>query len=293
MSNRRDIQFTYNPHNKLVLLDCNFVVDSTNGNGAGIRSLKRSGRIGYVFMNTSAAFTGTSHTSTLIDGIASGTANLAVGMPVQGSGIPALTTIASIVSSGSITLSAATSSSTTGSITYQVQGSPNPAAGYIYVQLQDNYNSYLFGGAGFAAPISGTPINVTTGVTAGLAYIIASLGTTTTAQWNKIGVPANITPAVGVSFIAPVTTTATGTGVIEVPGTNGSGVDHIEVIGDSNQMNSNGAFVAGPNSAISANGSAQGMQFILACYKNGTLTAPANNSTIGLTFGLNNSAQGV
>src|ERR1035437_5544829 len=39
--------------NKPVLIDCNFVVDSTNGNGLGIRSLKGSG-VQQVFMNTSA-----------------------------------------------------------------------------------------------------------------------------------------------------------------------------------------------------------------------------------------------
>lgn len=284
MSNRRDIQFTYTAHNKAGFYDCNFIVDSTNGNGFGARSLNKGGRIEKVYMNTSAAFTGTSHTSTLIDGIASGTSSLVVGMPVQGSGIVAGTTIASIVSSGSITLSAATSSSTTGSITYQAVGNPNPVAGYIFVTLQDNYNTYLGGYSGYVAPVSGTPINVTTGVTAGLAYIIVSLGTTTLAQWQKLGLPSNITPAVGVSFIAPATTTATGTGVIEVPATGGSGIDHIEVIGDANLMNSNGAFVLGLGN---------GMQFVMACYKNGVLTAPANGTVIGLTFELNSSAQGV
>lgn len=295
MSNRRDIQMTYNPHNKLTLLDCSFVVDSTNGNGAGIRSLKRSGRIAYVYMNTSAAFTGTSHTSTLIDGISGGTASLVVGMPVQGSGITAGTTIASIVSGTSITLSAATSSSTTGSITYQTIGNPNPAAGYIYVQLQDNYNTYLFGGAGFAAPLSGSNISISGSsvLTVHVPYVITSLGTSTQANWQAVGLPANMTAAVGVSFFATVTGGGTGTGTVQAAGTNGAGIDHIEVIGDSNLMNSNGAFVAGPNPAISNNGSANGMQFILACYKNGTLTAPTNNSVIGLTFGLNNSAQGV
>lgn len=288
MSNRRDIQFSYNPHNKLTLLDCSFIVDATDINGFGVKSFNRSGRIGYLYMNTSAAFTGTSHTSTLIDGISS-TASLVAGMPVQGSGIPAGTTIASIVDSVSLLLSAATTTSTTGSITYQAIGSPNPAAGYIYVQLQDNYNKYLFGGASFGAPISGTPINVTTGVTAGLAYSIVTLGTTTDAQWHVLGVPANITPAVGVSFIAPKTTTATGTGTIEVPATAASNIDHIEVIGSPNLMNSNGAFVQAANPAVSN----QGMQLVLACYKASARTAPALGTTINLTFGLNNSAQGV
>ena len=221
MSNRRDIQFMYSPHNKATVLDCNFVVDSTNGNGLGIRSLKNSGRISSVYMHTSAT--------------------------------PAT-------------------------------GNPNPASGYIYVTLQDNYNRYLGGYSGFASPVSGTPINVTTGVTAGLAYIITSLGTTSTAQWHVLGVPLNITPAVGVSFIAPSTTTATGSGTIEVPATAGSGIDHIEVIGDSNLMNSNGANVLGAGN---------GMQFVLACFKNTVLTAPANGTVIGLNFYMNNSAQGV
>lgn len=282
MSNRRDIQFTYNPHNKLTLLDCNFIVDSTNGNGAGIRSLDKGGRIARVFMKTTAAFTGTSHTSTLIDGIASGTSSFRVGMPVQGSGIPALTKIASIVDSGSITLSAATSTSTTGSITYQAVGSPNPFAGYIYVIMQDNYNDYRFGGSGYVSPVSGTPILVTTGVTATVPYVIVSLGTTTTDQWNKLGVPTNITPAVGVSFFAPITTTATGTGAIET--IVAAGIDHIEVVGNANLMNSTGALVIGGGF---------GQQFILACFKNTALTAPTDGTVIGLTFGMNNSAQGV
>jgi hypothetical protein len=290
MANRRDNQFTWNPHNRATVLDCNFIVDSTNGNGFGVRSLDKGGRIATAFMNTSAAFTGTSHTSTSITGIASGTATLAVGMPVQGSGIAAGTTIASIVSSSAITLSAATSSSTTGSITYQGiaangQTNPNPEAGLLLVTLQDNYNAYRSGYAGFVAPLSGTPINVTTGVSQGLAYVITTLGTTTTAQWQVLGLPLQLTPAPGVAFIAPATATATGTGTIEVPATGGSGIDHIEVIGDANLMNN----TLGGTTL----GQGLGMQFVLACYKNGTLTAPANGTVIGMNFYLNNSAQGV
>lgn len=36
------------------IISCNFIVDSTNGNGWGIRSLKSNGYINSVFMNTSA-----------------------------------------------------------------------------------------------------------------------------------------------------------------------------------------------------------------------------------------------
>jgi hypothetical protein len=255
-----------------VKIDCNFVVDSTNGNGLGLRSLKSNGYIRNVFMHTTAAFTGTSHTSTLIDGIASGTGSLAVGMPVQGSGITAGTTIASIVSTGSITLSAATSSSTTGSITYQGVGSPNPAAGYVMVQMKNNFNTYLGGFNGFVSPVSGTPINVTTGTTAGLLYVIVSLGTTSLAQWQKLGVPLGVTPAVGVSFFAPLTTTATGTGAIEVPATAGSGITSMEAFGDPHLSNT------------SSIAQYDGQYINLSCFANGTLTAPANGSTIGMSF---------
>jgi hypothetical protein len=44
---------TYSMHIKPVLLDCNFVVDSTNGNGLGIRSLKGP-MIQNAFMHTTA-----------------------------------------------------------------------------------------------------------------------------------------------------------------------------------------------------------------------------------------------
>lgn len=222
MSNRRDIQFTYNPHNKLTLLDCSFIVDSTNGNGFGVRSVKKSGRVATVFMHT-----------TVTPGIAPSTGQL----------------------------------------------NPNPAAGYIVVSLSDNYNAYLGGGAGFVSPTTGSP---SASITAGNVYVIASLGSSTLAQWQTAGLASQIVPAVGVSFVAAVTGSIAGGGT--AISTVYAGIDHIEVVGDANLMNSNNPSVL--------SGSV-GMQLILACYKNGVLTAPTNGSVIGLTFNLNNSAQGV
>jgi hypothetical protein len=48
----------YQMHSMPVLVDVNFVVDSTNGNGLGIRSLKSSGMVDNVFMHTSAPLAG-------------------------------------------------------------------------------------------------------------------------------------------------------------------------------------------------------------------------------------------
>lgn len=224
MSNRRDIQFHYSPHNKPTVLDCNFIVDAANGNGFGIRSLKKSGRVSSVFMHTSST--------------------------------PG-------VSDNGLT-------------------NPNPLAGYINVTLQDNYNTYLGGYSGFVSPISGTPVLVTAGLVLHQMYVITLVGTTTQAQWQTLGLPSYIKAAVGVSFVAKTATAGVGSGVVETTVT--SGIDHIEVVGNSNLMNSTGANVQGAG---------VGMTLNLACYAAGVLTAPADGSVIGLNFYLNNSAQGV
>lgn len=238
MANRRYNQFYNTLHKYPVQLDCNFIVDSTNGNGLGIRSLKGAG-IEDVFMHTTASFTGTSHTSTLVDSISPVTTNLTVGMPVHGSGIAAGTTIATIVSSTSITLSAATSTSTTGSITFEglgnsLQANPNPAAGNILVKFEDNYNYYIGGYSGFISPVSGTQLAVTSGLTVGVVYTIVVLGTTTAADWVTLGLPVGTTAAVGVAFVAIATGAGAGTGKVETALSTHSGCTHIEGFGDPN-----------------------------------------------------------
>lgn len=69
----------------------------------------------------------------------------------------------------------------------------------------------------------------------GQPYVILSLGSTTAAQWQAIGVPAGMTPIVGLMFTASVTGSGTGTGTVkagiltgqkyfyQVQATNGSG----------------------------------------------------------------------
>jgi hypothetical protein len=202
----------YAMETKPVLVSCNFIVDSTNGNGLGIRSLKGPA-VDSVYMHTSST--------------------------------PA-------------------------------PGSPNPASGIIQVQLQDNYNRYLGGFSGQVSPLSGTPL---TSVTAHTAYVIVSLGTTTLAQWQAVGLPLGVTPNVGVAFIATATGAIGGTGSVETSATAGSGIDHIEVLGDPNQT----SYLS--NSAING-----GMIIILQCFFEGAITAPANGSVIGLSFYLSDSS---
>lgn len=195
------------------LIQCSFIVDSTNGNGLGIRSLKGYG-VQNVYMATSAT--------------------------------PA-------------------------------SGNPNPLAGFIYVQLTAPAAQYISGTYGFVSPVSGTPINITSGVTARQPYVIVSLGTTTAAQWQAIGLPATVAPAVGAAFVATVTGNGVGTGVVEVPATAGSGIGRLEAIGDPNQT------------LLTTDGSGGLMLMqLLAPTSSGSTTvipsAPAAGTVIGLTF---------
>jgi hypothetical protein len=163
--------------NRPVLIDCNFEVDGTNGNSLGIRNLKGSG-VRNVFMNTTASFTGNTHTNATIDGIASGTSSLVVGMKLSGTGIAAGTKIISINSSSSITVfPVTTATNTTVTISTVAPGSPNPAAGYALIQLRENYARYAGGFSGFVSPSTGGTIAINgSALTVGNPYIVASVG---------------------------------------------------------------------------------------------------------------------
>lgn len=265
-----------------VKLDCNFVVDSTNGNGLGLRALKSNGYIEQIFMNSSASITGTVATSAAqITSIAQGTSSLLVGMPVQGTGIPAGTVITAILSSGAVAISQTpTGNHSSESITYQgVTGdgfpSPNPAAGYAWVQFKNNFFKYIGGFTGFVSPpvISGL-----TSVTAGSVYQIATLGSTTLAQWLAVGVPPGLTPSANMSFIAYKTGSIGGSGTVYAPSV--SGITSVEVIGDPNQSIANASIAANAGAWVL-------VQFLGATNSSTTTlipTAPANNSVVGMSF---------
>lgn len=208
----------YSMHVSPVLLDCNFVVDSTNGNGLGIRNLKGP-VIQAVYMHTTAT---------------------------------------------------------------AAAGNPNPAAGTIVVQFADNYNRSLSGFNAIASPVSGTSLTATVAHT---PVIIVSLGTATPAQslanFQAVGLPRGIVPAVGVSFVPTVSATIGLSAAVEVAAATGSGVASIETLGN-------------PNLSIAPNpGANQGFggQIILQCRDYaGALVAPADGSVISLGFLLNNSS---
>ncbi len=141
----------------------------------------------------------------------------------------------------------------------------NPAAGYIVIQLQDNYNRLLSGiEAIIQSPLSGSSLLVASaGLTVGLPYVITILGSTTTAAWHALGVPAGVSPAVGVSFVAAATS-AVGTGAVQVPAAAGAGILSMDIVGS-------------PNLSVAPAPSANqgfGAQLILRCLKDSSSDAP-------------------
>jgi hypothetical protein len=224
----------YTGHVMPVAIDCNFVVDSANGNGLGIRSLKGP-YVQNVFMHTSAT---------------AGAGNTNPATP----NIPVI--------------------------------NPNPASGTIVVQLQDNYNRLLTSSYAVVSPV-GSSVIVTSGLTVGVAYVITILGDASAADWLALGVPAGVTPAVGVAFIAK----ATGHGAATVSrvapsAAAGSGSFTIEGIGDANL-----AIAPSPSSAQGF-----GAQLILQV-RNASgssaasaIAAPADGTVISLSFLLSNSS---
>lgn len=162
--------------------------------------------------------------------------------------------------------------------------STNPAAGTILVRLQDNYNSIVGIEHDIVTPNSGSDVKIdNSAMTAGVAYTITTLGNATAAKWLAIGVPAGITPAVGVTFIAATTGGAgnTLTSRVQAATATGSGIASIEGVGTQSLL------LAPSPSSLQGYGSS----FILQCRDYaGSLAAPANGSMIRLRFYLNNSS---
>lgn len=165
---------------------------------------------------------------------------------------------------------------------------PNPAAGTIVVRLADNYNKLLTAAhVVLQSPLSGSDVKIdNSAMTAGVAYVISTLGNATAAKWHAIGVPAGVTPAVGVSFIALSNGGAgnTLTSRVQTSAAAGSGIASIEILG-----NSDLAIAPDPTAS-----QGYGAEIILQCRDYaGALANPADGSVISLNFLLSNSSVSV
>ena len=149
--------------------------------------------------------------------------------------------------------------------------------GVYRIVPQDKFNLFFWGKAMIIGGTGGSVVNAGSFVTGNL-YQIVTLGTTTTAQWQAAGVPAGVTPVVGLPFVA----TGAGAGNGTVKAVAPSGIYATELAGD-------------PNLAGSLATPAQGL--ILACYGPTAtantalvLTDPAAGSIVKFGYILRNSS---
>lgn len=153
---------------------------------------------------------------------------------------------------------------------------PNPAVGYAWIQLKNNFNYFVNCLSCITSPYSGSDVKIdNSAMTAGQAYVITTLGNATAAKWLAIGVPPGITPAVGVSFIA-LTNGGAGnvlTSRVQVPAAAGSTITKLEVVGDPN------ASLA--NVSVAPNGGAWILVQFLAATNSSTTTLVATAPAVG------------
>lgn len=240
-------QFNY-PNNKLyqnevypVSLSLSFVVDKTHPNGLGISELTGAG-IANVFMNSDPVEVEVD--SVFADGdtsiVLSDTSQVYAGMTVTDDTTPGNIDSGTLVlsvdySTNTIILSKPTLgdsavspgddldlqfSAAGGVGNYGIQ-SPNPDAGLIVIQLQNNFQKLLGLSTMLQPAITGADVSVTAGdadLVVGQPYQITVIGTTTTAQWHALGLPPGLTPTVGQNFIALSTGVGAGTGKVKVYG---------------------------------------------------------------------------
>lgn len=150
---------------------------------------------------------------------------------------------------------------------------PNPAAGYALVQLNNNFNYYINSVAGMIGSTQTSTKIDNSALTVGQPYVITILGNATAAQWLAIGVPAGVTPAVGVSFIALTVGAGANTSTSRVQLPVASGISGIEVVGDPNKS------IA--NSNLALNGGAWLMlQFLAPSFAGSALGSHTHNFTV-------------
>ncbi len=161
------------------------------------------------------------------------------------------------------------------------------AAGVYQLQLNDNYPSYLDSNFRIETNLGSTAAASAASTTA--LSSISSLGTTTTAQWHTAGVPAGITPAVGVVFVAAAAATAvTGTGTVKP--VVADSITSIQICGDPNLMLSNQPFQSRSGGYITFACVAAKTAGTAAADATPTITDPAAGTVITGSIWLNNSS---
>lgn len=368
----------YSFQSKPVLLDLNFIVDSANGNGLGVRSVKGQG-VENVFMHTSSTpakgpngylnpnpavgfalvqlaynyhriYGGAYNINSPLAGgnLAINASALTIGNPYVivsvGAGTAGAATIQPVAdSSGSLASKYFLLFDAYGNtfcIWFSVSGvgsapllGPQAAfgtQGFHYVQQSISTNDtaatigadlvttiaalpsgisgvFSFTAAGTttvtvtsttSTPLAGIPQDGASPLASGFTFALTKF-LTNIQDWQGVGVPAGVLPAVGVSFIATATGISTGggsTGLVKVPGV--SGIFQVETIGDPNlSLHPNSLGVNGQVGPSSQVGGWVLVQFLAPTVSGSAYdtpmipTAPADNSVISFQMLLEQGAR--
>lgn len=160
---------------------------------------------------------------------------------------------------------------------------PNPQNGIIVLQLQDIYSRLYTLDSNIICTNTGSDVKIDNAVlTPGVAYTISILGDATAAVWHALGVPAGITPALGVSFIAA-----------SAGGSGNASTSRVQAVVASSTV-AKIDLIGNPNLLITPAPSASqgfGSELILAIRDYaGALVAPIAGTTISLKLMLSNSS---
>lgn len=329
---------------KPVLLDLNFIVDSTNGNGLGIRSLKGQG-VNKVYMHTSATpaagnpnpaagyclieleynynriYAGPLNIISPLSGsnLAINASALTPGNPYVivsvghgAAGSETITTVADVSGSlagkyfklfdnyGNVFIVwfqvsgvGVVPANVSGSL-YKVQISTNDSANSIAATLNTLLPTLPSGISGVFSftssvstnqvtltstqfqPLSGVAQDASSPLQTGFSFALVN-SNSNLGNWQAVGVPKGVVPAVGVSFIAIAAGQSSGggsTGLVQAPSV--SGIFQQEVIGDPNLSMAPIPMGGSPNVG--------GMVLLQFLNASDAVTNPANGSVISMTL---------
>lgn len=102
--------------------------------------------------------------------------------------------------------------------------------GAYQIKMRDNYNRFYSMLSAQSVAVTGANINISSGLTLGQAYIITALGTSTTANFQALGLPEGVEAAVGVGFVASTASAGTGTGTVKAVAA--SNITAIQLVGN-------------------------------------------------------------
>jgi hypothetical protein len=168
---------------------------------------------------------------------------------------------------------------------------PNPAAGFLQIFLKNNFAAFLGAQAIIRSPLTGSSVKIdNSAMTAGVPYVITTLGNATLAKWQAIGVPLGVTPAVGVAFIALTNGGSGNTLTSRVQTASVSAVQTLELVSNPDLNTA---------SSIVKNGESLIFQFLAPTISTGAYiapmlpTAPADGSVVSLGLLFDGSSQTV